>query len=125
MKLNDSARSGVPDMVISGHGKTMWVEDKYVSVQYGIAGRDNPNVLTSVTMQARNFISLDRMTQLVTLGKLQKHSYRAEYWLYVECGGKHYIAALKPRDVFESLRDRTEMTFNVMGIGEWIKTFDI
>jgi hypothetical protein len=125
LKFNDASRTGIPDMQISANGKTVWVEDKYLSLQFGIGGSKNPVQLTEVCVSARAFISKDRLVQLVTMCKLQKHAYLAQYWLYIECDGKYYIAALEPRKVFESFRDDTEMKFSVMGVTEWRQNFEI
>lgn len=120
-KFNDSSRTGIPDMQISANGKTVWVEDKYLSISV----IDKNSVIESIAISARAFIEKERMVQLVTMCKLQKHSYRAEYWLYIEHAGKYYVAALEPRKVFESFRDDSPIHMKLTGVTQWRQNFTL
>lgn len=125
LRHSDSFTTGIPDMSVHANGKTLWVEDKYLSVQMSLFEKPVTVLdLTEIKISARMFITKKRQVQLLNMVKLEVHSL-AQYWLYVEAHGLHFISILSPRVVFDSFYKDAAISIELRKVDEWRRQFNL
>lgn len=101
--------TGTPDMSITGYGRTLWVEDKYL---------ESDELLGFIG--ARSLVKKKRVPQMNTLRSLCKNGL-AQYWLYQNVNGFVFVGWLHPMEVFEAYQVKGKVEIrNIMSKTEWL-----